>query len=144
VSRGRAAVSGRVEGATLPALLGRTTVQDEATMLRTAGGKAGCGGGAPEAGEDGADDEDGAAAEPRMPGKAGAGRGGSWPRSGGRRRRTGGMEGGEGVGGFREAGSGRESRGAKDEGRRGRRWSGWMMTAAEEEDTTTTMAADRG
>jgi hypothetical protein len=67
-------------------------VQDEATMLRTTGGKAGrrtarrrrspggrggrrggggrrCGGGAPEAGEDGAEEEDGAAAgEPRRPG----------------------------------------------------------------------------
>jgi hypothetical protein len=41
------------------------------------------------------------------------------------------MAGGEGVGGFREAGDGEESRGR-------------MTAAAEEEDTTTMMAADRG
>jgi hypothetical protein len=39
-------------------VLGRTTVQDKATMLRTAGGKVGGGGEAPEAGEDGAEEED--------------------------------------------------------------------------------------
>jgi hypothetical protein len=50
--------------------LGKTTVQDEATMLRTAGGKAGGGGEAPEAGEDDAEEEDGVAAvEPRRPGR---------------------------------------------------------------------------
>jgi hypothetical protein len=53
--------------------LGRTTVQNEATMLRTAGGKA-RGGGAPKARED-----DAAAVEPQ---EAGVGRGGSRPRSG--------------------------------------------------------------
>jgi hypothetical protein len=50
----------------LPAALGRTTVQDEATMLRTNSGKAGGGVGAPEVGEDGA-----AVAEPRRPGRPG-------------------------------------------------------------------------
>jgi hypothetical protein len=54
------------------------------------------------------------------------------------------VAGGEGVGEFREAGSGRESRGAEDGGRSGRRRSGRMTAAEEEEDTTTTMAADRG
>jgi hypothetical protein len=52
--------------------------------------------------------------------------------------------GGEGVGGFREAGGGEESHGAEDGGHRGRRRSGRMTAAVEEEDTTTTMAVDRG
>jgi hypothetical protein len=52
--------------------LGRTTVQDEATMLRTAGSKAGGSDRAPDAGEDSAEEEDGAAvAEPRRPGRSG-------------------------------------------------------------------------
>jgi hypothetical protein len=76
--------------------------------------------------------------------KAGACRGGSLPRFGGRRRRTGGVARGEGVGGFREASGGGESRGEEDAGRRGRQRSGRMTTAAEEEDTTMMMAADRG
>jgi hypothetical protein len=76
--------------------------------------------------------------EPRRPG-------GSRPRSGGRRRRTGSVAGGEGVGRFREASGGRESRGAENEGCRGRRRSGRMTAAEEDEDTTTIMAAaDRG
>jgi hypothetical protein len=84
-----------------------------------------------------------AAAEPRRtePRRSG----GSRPRSGGRRRRTGGVAGGEGISGFREASGGGESRGAENEGCRGRRRSGRMMAAEEDEDTTTTMAAaDRG
>jgi hypothetical protein len=76
--------------------------------------------------------------------EAGAGRGGSHSRSGGRRRQTGGVAGGEGVGGFREAAGGGESRGAEDGGHRGRRRSGRMTATAAAEDTTTTMAADRG
>jgi hypothetical protein len=42
--------------------------------------------------------------------------GGSRQRSGGRQRRTGGVAGGEGVGGFWEAGDSGESRGAEDGG----------------------------
>jgi hypothetical protein len=81
--------------------------------------------------------------------EAGAGRGGSRPRSGGRQRETDGVAGGEGVdgsvdGGFQEAGSDGESRGAEDGGHRRMQWSGRMTAVAEEEDTTTTMAADRG
>jgi hypothetical protein len=49
-------------GGPLSVALARTTVQDEATMLRTAGSKAGDSG-APDAGEDGA-----VAVEPRRPG----------------------------------------------------------------------------
>jgi hypothetical protein len=70
--------------------------------------------------------------------EVGAGRGGSRPHSESRRWRTGGVAGGEGVGGsvdggFREAGGGGESYGAEDGGCRGRRRSGRMMAAAEEE-----------
>jgi hypothetical protein len=117
--------------------LGRTTVQDEATMLRMAGGRA------PEAREDGAEEEEdgAAAAEPRRLGRPG--------QVGEEAARVfgadGGVAGGEGVSGFREAGGSGESRGAEDGGPRGRRQSGRMMAATEEEeDTTTTMAADRG
>jgi hypothetical protein len=157
--QGRCTLAAKGGGALLP-VLGRTTVrhpyqQDKATTLRTAGRQG----------------TRRAAAEPRRSGRTaqrrrmgrwltrgvwgsgapevGAGRGGSHPRSEGRRRRTSGVAGGEGVGGsvddgFREAGGGGESRGAEDGGRRGRRWSGRMTVVAAEEDKTTTMAADQG
>jgi hypothetical protein len=48
--------------------------------------------------------------------EAGAGRGGSRPRSRGRRRWTSGVAGGEGVGGFLEATGGGEACGAEDGG----------------------------
>jgi hypothetical protein len=128
-------------------------VQDEATMLSTAGGKArGGGGGAPEAGEDGAMEEDGAAAaEPRRPGRT------ARRQSPGRPGQVGeeaahvpGADGG-GPAAWRGPGRRRISRGRRRRripwgrgwGRRGRRRSG-RMTAAAEEDTTKTMAADRG
>jgi hypothetical protein len=87
------------------------------------------------------EEEDGEEAE--------VGRAGSRPRSRGRLRRTGGVAGGEGVGGpvdggFREAGGGGESLGVEDRGRRGRWWSERMTAVEGEEDTMTTMAADRG
>jgi hypothetical protein len=92
-------------GAALLAALGRTIVQDEATMLRMADGKAGR-----------------RTAQRRWSpgGRGGQGRSGrkppavrgltaaDWRRGGG-----------EGVGGFREAGGGGESRGAEDRGRHG-------------------------
>jgi hypothetical protein len=83
----------------------------------------------------------------RSPGGRGRS-GGRRPRSEDRRRQTGSVAGGEGVGGsvdggFREVGGDGEPRGAEDGGRSGRRRSG-RMTIAVEEDTTTTMAADRG
>jgi hypothetical protein len=117
--------------------LGRTTVQDEATMLKTAGGKAG-GSGAPEAGEDGAGKEDGvAAAEPRRPGQVGE-----------EAARVPGADGGgpavwRGARASAEAGGGGEFCGAEDGGRHRRRRSGRMTAAAEDEDTTMTMTADR-
>jgi hypothetical protein len=68
------------------------------------------------------EEEDGAAAaaaEPQRLGRTEAGREGSRPRSVCRRRRAGGVARGEGVGVFREACGGEESRGAEDGGRRG-------------------------
>jgi hypothetical protein len=81
--------------------------------------------------------------------EAEAGRGGSRSHFEGRRRRTGGMSGGDGVGGsvdggFWEAGGGGEYRGAEDGGRCGSQRSGRMTTTEEEEDTSRTMVADQG
>jgi hypothetical protein len=118
--------------------------------------RAACGdGGASEAGEDGAE-EDGEEADARRmgrrsPGGGGADRGGGAPEpptfqgltAADRQRGGGEGVGGSVDGGFREAGSGGESRGAEDGGCHGRRRLG-RMTATAEEDTTTTMAVDRG
>jgi hypothetical protein len=128
--------------------MGRTTVQDEATLLRTAGGKAGRRTArrrrSPETGEDGVEEEDGAAAEePRRPER---------PRHVGEEAaRVPGADGG-GPAVWRGRGCRRISGGrrwriipcGRGRGRRGRRRSGRMTAAEEEEDTTTTMAADRG
>jgi hypothetical protein len=162
VAAGRVGVRWRPRGGALLPVLGRTNVrrpyqQNEATTLRTAGRQGTW--------------RTAAAVEPRRPGRTvrrrrmgrwltqgvwgsgalevGAGRGGSRPRSEGRRRRTGGVAGSEGVGGsvddgFREPAGGGESRGAEDGGRRRRQWSGRMTAVAAKEDKTTTMAADQG
>jgi hypothetical protein len=84
------------------------------------GGKVCGGGGAPEAGEDGVEEEDGEDADVRRSPRGQGRSGRKPPRSGGRWRWTG-IAGGDGVGrsvdgGFRETGGGREFWGAEDGG----------------------------